>query len=101
MILVRVTARCCRQLLAHHAPVTVEEITTDDGVMSILVKTTIVGAMCPGCGTVSERRHGGYRRRLADLAVAGRRTVIDLLVSRFACTSVGCARRTFVEQVRV
>jgi transposase len=56
-------------------------------------------AACPGCGTVSDRVHGGYRRRLADLAVAGRSAVIDLLVRRFVCSAASCPRRTFAEQI--
>ncbi|WP_418082277.1 transposase family protein [Streptomyces qaidamensis] len=52
-------------------------------------------AVCPGCGTVSGRVHGGYRRRLADVAVSGHRTVIDLLVSRFICPARDCDRWTF------
>lgn len=56
-------------------------------------------AACPDCGTVSDRVHGSYRRRLTDLAVAGRKAVINLLVRRFACSAAGCSRRTFVEQI--
>ncbi|WP_308250603.1 ISL3 family transposase [Nonomuraea rhizosphaerae] len=63
------------------------------------MRTSTTTAACPTCGTVSDRRHGGYRRRLADLAVAGCRTVISLLVSRFACRAAECPRKTFVEQV--
>jgi transposase len=48
---------------------------------------------------VSRRRHGCYRRRLADLAVAGCKTVINLLVRRFVCQAAGCQCKTFVEQV--
>jgi transposase len=48
---------------------------------------------------LSERIHGGYHRRLADAAVAGRRTVVDLLVRRFLCPAAACVRKTFVEQV--
>ncbi|MEU8718699.1 transposase family protein, partial [Streptomyces sp. NPDC048663] len=56
-------------------------------------------ALCPGCGGLSSRVHGRYRRRLADLAIAGRKAVIDLLVRRFLCGTPECGRRTFVEQV--
>lgn len=35
----------------------------------------------------------------ADLAIAGRKTVIDLLIRRFACIAGECPGRTFVEQV--
>ncbi|MGW6413031.1 transposase family protein [Streptomyces vinaceus] len=56
-------------------------------------------AACPDCGAVSGRVHGGCRRRLADLAAAGREAVVDLLVRRFLCPAAECGRRTFVEQV--
>ncbi|WP_455771517.1 ISL3 family transposase [Streptomyces zaomyceticus] len=36
---------------------------------------------------------------MADLATAGRKVVIDIVVRRFLCGTPGCGRRTFVEQV--
>lgn len=57
------------------------------------------GGGLPRLWQVSARVHGGYRRRLADLAIAGRRIVIDLAVRRFRCRGSECGRRTFVEQV--
>lgn len=86
-------------VFAHLGAVTVEKFAADKEGVTISARTVTSSAACPGCGTVSSRRHGGYRRRLADLAVAGRRAVIDLLVSRFACRVSGCSRKTFVEQV--
>lgn len=71
----------------------------DDAALAFAARTAPREAACPGCGTVSARVHGGYRRRLADLAVAGRRVVIDLAVRRFRCQAAECGRRTFVEQV--
>lgn len=67
--------------------------------VELVARTTTREAACPGCGTVSGHVHGGYRRRLADLAVAGRKVVIDLAVRRFRCPMLECDRRTFVEQV--
>ncbi|MEU6788808.1 ISL3 family transposase [Nonomuraea angiospora] len=67
--------------------------------MTISARTTTPEARCPACGTRSERRHGSYRRRLADVALTGRRMVIDLLVQRFRCAARTCERTTFVEQV--
>lgn len=69
-----------------------------DGV-ALVARTVTREAVCPGCGAVSGRVHGVYRRRLADLAVAGRKVVVDLLVRRFLCPASACGRRTFVEQV--
>ncbi|GGW65522.1 transposase family protein [Streptomyces griseoloalbus] len=55
-------------------------------------------APCPRCGSTSSRIHGRYHRRPADLAVAGRKVVMELLVRRFLCGTPGHGRRTFVGQ---
>ncbi len=47
----------------------------------------------------SRRVHSRYRRRLADLPVAGRPAVVWLRVRRFFCDRVDCSTGTFVEQV--
>ncbi|WP_273700067.1 ISL3 family transposase [Actinomadura graeca] len=67
--------------------------------MTISAQTTTSEARCPTCGSVSRYRHGRYRRRLDDVTVGGRRTVIDLAVQRFRCAADGCPRRTFTEQI--
>jgi len=40
-----------------------------------------------------------YQRRLADVALGGRRMVIVLAVRRLFCDAAACDRRTFAEQV--
>jgi len=77
----------------------VEEVVIAEDLMIITARSGTRQAPCPGCGSLSERIHGGYHRRLADAAVAGRRTVVDLLVRRFLCPAAACVRKTFVEQV--
>jgi transposase len=57
------------------------------------------GSRCGRCGRVSTRVHSRYRRRVADLPVAGRPVVLWLTVRRFFCDHVDCRARTFVEQV--
>ncbi|WP_329375938.1 ISL3 family transposase [Streptomyces sp. NBC_01351] len=84
---------------SHLTSVVVEEVMVDDEGVGLVARTVTREAARPGCGSVSGRVHGGYRRRLADLAVAGRKVVIDLLVRRFLCPASACGRRTFVEQV--
>lgn len=56
-------------------------------------------AACPGCGVVSGHTHGGYQRRLTDVAVAGQQVVIELRMRRFRCREPTCARVTFVAQI--
>jgi len=48
---------------------------------------------------VSTRVHSSYRRRLADLPVAGQPAVVSLRVRRFFCDRVDCSTGTFVDQV--
>ncbi|MFB7089592.1 ISL3 family transposase, partial [Streptomyces sp. NPDC056296] len=48
---------------------------------------------------MSARVHSRYGRRLADTAVSGQETAIDLEVRRFFCDNAGCAKKTFAEQV--
>ncbi|TBO60495.1 transposase family protein [Streptomyces kasugaensis] len=76
-----------------------EEIVVGDREVVVLAQTVSGEAVCPGCGMASGRVHSGYRRRLSDLAVAGRKVVIDLRVRRLRCRATECSRRTFVEQV--
>lgn len=54
---------------------------------------------CPTCGYVARRVHSRYERRLTDLMVGGRETVIHLRVRRLFCGNEQCVRTTFVEQV--
>jgi transposase len=86
-------------VFGHLSSVVVEEVVVDDAALAFAARTATREAACPGCGTVSARVHGGYRRRLAGLVVAGRRVVIDLAVRRFRCRTAECGHRTFVEQV--
>ncbi|MFE5026263.1 transposase family protein [Streptomyces sp. NPDC056656] len=71
----------------------------DGGGIVLTARTVAREAACPDCGAVSGRVHGGYRRRLADVAAAGQEVAIGLLVRRFLCPAAECRRRTFVEQV--
>jgi transposase len=43
--------------------------------------------------------HSRYQRRLADLALGGRRLVIVLSVRRLFCNHQACQQRTFAEQI--
>ncbi|WP_425543601.1 transposase family protein [Streptomyces luteireticuli] len=65
----------------------------------ISARCSALTAWCPGCGTPSARVHSRYGRRLADAAVAGQETAIDLEVRRFFCDHADCGKKTFAEQV--
>jgi transposase len=43
--------------------------------------------------------HSRYQRTLADPAIGGRQTLLNLRIRRFFCDNASCNRRTFAEQV--
>jgi transposase len=89
-----------KTVLPHLGGVLVEEVSPESGVLRIVARTSeSVPVPCPGCGTLSARRHSGHRRRLADGAVGGRQVCIELTIRRLFCDAPGCVRVTFAEQV--
>ena len=76
----------------------VEDVTNEDGGALITVHSVAEASACPGCGIQSERVHSRYRRRLADLPIAGRAIRLMVLARRFYCTAVLCGRRVFAER---
>jgi transposase len=85
--------------LAHLAGVVIERVDRHDGRLVITARARAVQAMCHHCGKSSGRVHSHYRRRLADVAVAGTPVLLQLRVRRFFCDHDGCPAVTFVEQV--
>jgi transposase len=79
----------------------IDDVCSDDSGGGVIIDAAVAAAegVCPGCGTASARVHSRYRRRLADAALGGRSVMLRLRVRRFFCDNIGCAARTFVEQV--
>ena len=86
-------------LLPHLAGVVVEDVQVIGPGLCIWARVRADSAACPRCGRSSGRVHSRYERRLADVAIGGRRVVIRLPVRRLFCGDPGCARVTFAEQV--
>ena len=76
----------------------VEDAGNDHDVALITIRAEEQASVCPGCGTQSRRVHSRYRRRLADLPIAGRAVRLLVLARRFYCTSVLCGRLIFAER---
>ncbi|MFI6475970.1 ISL3 family transposase [Streptomyces sp. NPDC050516] len=92
-------AELLKALFPHLRQVMVNSIARIGKSVRITAICTAPAACCPGCDTVSARVHSHYGRRLADTAVAGQETAIDLEVRRFFCDNPDCAKKTFAEQV--
>ncbi|MGI5154237.1 ISL3 family transposase [Microbispora sp. CA-102843] len=65
----------------------------------IRARTRASQAACSRCGTISQRVHSSYERRVCDSAVGGQETVLHLRVRRFRCGNDDCTVKTFAEQV--
>jgi len=57
-------------------------------------------ACCPLCQQPSERIHGRYERRVADVPCGGRRVTLALTVRKFVCATPECSSKIFTERVR-
>ena len=71
--------------------------TTTDLVVRIACRRPC--AACPLCQQPSERVHGSYGRRVADLPCAGRRVIFALTVRKFVCGAPTCPRKIFTERL--
>jgi transposase len=76
----------------------VDGVSSDGASVVIAVHPTSRASACPGCGAPSERIHSRYRRRLADLPMAGRPVRLVVMARRFHCDAVLCGRRVFAER---
>ena len=58
-------------------------------------KTT---GICPYCGVESTSVHSVYERKLQDLPIQGKKTVLLINRRKFFCLNKDCKHRTFAEQ---
>jgi transposase len=64
----------------------------------IAVRASGSVGLCPSCRTVSRRVHSRYRRRVADLPLAGRIVELLVIARRHRCDAVLCGRQIFTER---
>src|SRR3546814_4818474 len=69
-----------------------------DGAASLTSHITSLFSDCPSCGAASRRVHSRYRRRIADLPLAGQSVKLTATVRRFRCDAVLCGRSIFTER---
>ena len=77
---------------------TVESAALEGGEAVIVVRAVGRASVCPECGASSYRVHSRYRRRLADLPIAGHLVRLVVMARRFYCAAVLCGRRIFAER---
>ncbi|MEV0053517.1 ISL3 family transposase [Saccharopolyspora shandongensis] len=86
-------------LFPHLAQLRVDGVHAAGPVVRIEASTRAGHVACPGCGTLSDRVHSRYQRRLSDTAISSREVLIRLRVRRLFCDNTECAKKTFAEAV--
>lgn len=86
-------------LLADPTAIRLEKIIQHHSSLTLVVRTTRVGAECPRCHRPSTRAHSYYLRRVADLPWHGVAVRLELRTRRFRCTNSLCTKRIFCERL--
>jgi transposase len=86
-------------LFPHLACLQIDQVYRSGRSIRIRARTRTTQAACSRCGTVSQRVHSSYERRMCDTAVGGQEMVLHLQVRRFRCGNDDCGTKTFAEQV--
>jgi transposase len=87
------------ELLPPTCGIRLTEVIVED--QSVQVQLTAIApiASCPDCATPSSSVHSHYQRRLADLPWGSLAVRMQLLVRKFVCRHLICARRIFTERL--
>jgi transposase len=75
------------------------EISTDENTITLVLTMTSATAACPLCHHPSQRVHSRYTRTLADLPWARIPVRLQLRVRRFFCDQTDCRRGIFSERL--
>src|SRR5689334_18610292 len=67
--------------------------------LTVQVACLLKSAACPLCQQPSERIHGSYVRRVADVPCGGRQVTLALTVRKFVCRTPDCPRKIFTERL--
>jgi transposase len=87
------------KLLPPDRGIRLTEVIVGDQSVQVQLTATAPTASCPDCATPSSSVHSHYQRRLADLPWGALAVRLQLLVRKFACRHVTCARRIFTERL--
>jgi transposase len=75
------------------------EVTVQDESVQLQLTAMEPTASCPDCAVPSSSIHSRYQRRLADLPWGALAVRLQLLVRKFVCHTLTCARRIFTERL--
>lgn len=72
----------------------------EDNTIYIYVVSINKEAVCPYCGSKSNKIHSRYLREFQDLPISSNKTIIILKSKKFFCLNNDCSKTTFAEQFK-
>ena len=76
----------------------IESIEECNNRILVYVRSNLIYGKCPYCGSISEKVHSFYMRKLVDLSIMGKPVELCLYVRKFFCSNSECSKKTFAEQ---
>lgn len=78
--------------------VKVEDINYSEHNVKITIKSKSKGYYCPKCGCYSMNPHSKYIRKVLDMPMINKQTILFVIVRRFYCKNKHCSQVAFSEQ---
>jgi transposase len=92
-------SKLMRSLVPCSQSIRVQQVSTDEQTISIILQTISPVARCPACSTPSKHIHSRYARVLSDLPWGSFTVHLHLYARKFFCTVRNCSRRIFTERL--
>ena len=87
------------ELLPPTRGIRLTEVTVQDESVQLQLTAIAPTALCPDCAVPSSSIHSRYQRRLTDLPWGSLAIRMQLIVRKFVCRHLTCARRIFTERL--
>jgi transposase len=87
------------ELLPPTCGIRLPAVIVEEQAVQVQLTAIAPAALCPDCAPPSSSVHSHDQRRLADLPWGSLAVRMQLLVRKFVCRHVTCARRLFIERL--
>ena len=69
-----------------------------DNVIVLFIESTEIELRCPYCGTRSSRQHSIQYRKIQDLPISEKKTILIVATRKMRCLNPECSHKFFSEQ---
>ena len=75
----------------------IQSICDSEDVINIILRSTTKTCSCPVCKEVTSKLHATHHRKVQDLPIYGKRTMLDINLYEFDCLNPDCSVTSFTE----